>query len=167
VIRKPKRACEERRWWLGGLLTEASLDRVRMVRSALDRPRSISMEQSNASLKVRTPSIAFFTLSDVIRPWLAKFSMSASFVAPDDLHAMLMLRRAGTDAWLPILLAVPSKRLGEYTPTVIAHPRATTAAENVWQYVMKKTCQSRTNVGCLAWSHFNVSRGKRAREVRS
>jgi hypothetical protein len=36
-------------------------------------------------------------------PFLAKFSISASFEAPEDLHAMFMLRRAVAEAVLPIV----------------------------------------------------------------
>ena len=50
-----------------------------------------------------TPSIACFTRGEWISPFFDKFSISASFEAPDDLHAMLMLLRAVDDTVLPIL----------------------------------------------------------------
>jgi hypothetical protein len=38
-----------------------------------------------------------------MRPLLARFSIRASFEAPEDRHAILMLLRAVADAALPIL----------------------------------------------------------------
>ena len=43
-----------------------------------------------------TPSIAFFTLSVVIRPFSARFAISAALLAPDDRHAMLAFERVLT-----------------------------------------------------------------------
>ena len=51
---------------------------------------------------VRTASIACLTRGERIRPFLDRFSMRASFVAPEDLQAMLRLLRAGSEVWAPI-----------------------------------------------------------------
>ena len=67
---------------------------------------SVSLTYARYSLELRTPSIAFLTLSELIKPLLAKFSIKASLEVPEDLHAMLMLLRAAVEAWLPILMGL-------------------------------------------------------------
>lgn len=42
-----------------------------------------------------TPCIACLTRDEIIKPWRARFSIKASFVAPEDRQAMVKLLRAG------------------------------------------------------------------------
>ena len=44
-----------------------------------------------------TPSIAFLTLSVVIRPFSARFAISAALLAPDDRQAMVAFERVLTE----------------------------------------------------------------------
>ena len=62
--------------------------------------------------------------------------MRSVLVAPEDLHAILMLLRAVVEAVLPILVELLVKSVGKKMPIVMAPARAKTAAREAFGNVL-------------------------------
>lgn len=59
--------------------------------------KEVSVPSDNCSARRITPSIAFLTLSVVIRPFPARLAISAALLAPEDRQAIAAYQRVLTE----------------------------------------------------------------------